>query len=50
MKGEQVNKSIAMDQWFEVQNTLRWWGVKVETIMQANDLPDMVFTANAGTV
>ena len=50
MKGEEVNKPIAMDQWFKLRNQLHSWGVDVKTITQQRGLPDMVFTANAGTV
>ncbi len=50
MKGEEVDKSIAMDQWFKLRNQLHFWGVDIKTITQQKNLPDMVFTANAGTV
>ncbi|HHZ95144.1 MAG TPA: amidinotransferase [Flavobacteriales bacterium] len=50
MQGVKVDKPIAMDQWFKLKNTLEVWGIKTELISQKKDLPDMVFTANAGTV
>lgn len=50
MQGAEVDKPIAMDQWFKLKNTLEMWGVSTKMITQKEDLPDMVFTANAGTV
>lgn len=50
MKGEQVNKPVAMDQWFKLKRGIESWGVEVKLIGQRDNLPDMVFTANAGTV
>ena len=50
MQFASVDQPIAMDQWFKMKNTLQSWGVKTELIGQKKDLPDMVFTANAGTV
>ena len=50
MKGENVNNAKAMQQWFQLKNTLQFMGVKIHLIDQHPDLPDMVFTANAGTV
>jgi N-dimethylarginine dimethylaminohydrolase len=50
MKGESVDHSLAMHQWFQLKNVLSFLGVKIREIDQHPDLPDMVFTANAGTV
>jgi len=50
MCGEAVNKRLAMSQWLRMENAIRNWGVSVQVIDQEPDLPDMVFTANAGTV
>ncbi len=50
MQGAKVDKPIAMNQWLKMKNALQMWGVKTELIGQKRDLPDMVFTANAGTV
>ena len=50
MKGENVNNALAMQQWFQLKNTLQFMGINVHLIDQHPDLPDMVFTANAGTV
>ena len=50
MQGEFVNKSLAMQQWFEMKNILELLGVTVKLIDQKSGLPDMVFTANAGTI
>ena len=50
MKGENVNNALAMQQWFQLKNTLHHMGIKIHLIDQHPDLPDMVFTANAGTI
>jgi N-dimethylarginine dimethylaminohydrolase len=50
MQGEEVDRSIAMDQWFKLKYGIEEWGVEVKLIGQQPKLPDMVFTANAGTV
>jgi N-dimethylarginine dimethylaminohydrolase len=50
MNGARVNKAIAMDQWFKLKNNIENWGVGIKLIEQDKSLPDMVFTANAGTV
>ena len=50
MKGEPVDKQKAMEQWYRLKDAIESWGVKVKLIGQARNLPDMVFTANAGTV
>ena len=50
MQGEIVNKALAMQQWFEMKNILELLGAHVKLIGQDSTLPDMVFTANAGTV
>jgi len=50
MKGEVVNKKIAMEQWLRLKGTLEALGTKIRTIDPVPGLPDMVFTANAGTV
>jgi len=50
MKGEKVNTAMARKQWFEMKWVLEDLGIKVKLIGQENYLPDMVFTANAGTV
>ena len=50
MQGAQVNKPLAMDQWFKLKRGIESWGVEINLIGQEKNLPDMVFTANAGTV
>ncbi len=50
MKGDEVDSPLAMQQWFQLKNTLQFMGVNVHLIDQHPALPDMVFTANAGTV
>lgn len=50
MKGEPVNSELVMKQWFNMKNTLEFLGAKTKLIGQWPLLPDMVFTANAGTV
>jgi N-dimethylarginine dimethylaminohydrolase len=50
MQGASVNKAVAMDQWFKLKKTLERWGADVQMISQRPELPDMVFTANAGTI
>ena len=50
MKITPVDKEAAMCQWLSLKEGIERWGVKVSLIKQAEDLPDMVFTANAGTV
>jgi len=50
MKGSPVDKPAAMDQWFKLRSNIKDWGVDVKLIDQEETLPDMVFTANAGTV
>ncbi len=50
MKGEAVDHSTAIQQWFQLKNVLSHLGVTIKEIEQDPQLPDMVFTANAGTV
>ena len=50
MKDEPVDSREAVDQWFLMKNALERLGVKTTLIGQVPHLPDMVFTANAGTV
>jgi len=50
MQGEVVDKSIASTQWLKLKTAIESWGVEVKLIEQQKDLPDMVFTANAGTL
>ena len=50
MKESTVDKPAAMDQWFKLKRGIESWGVEVKLIGQEKSLPDMVFTANAGTV
>ena len=50
MRGEAVDKKLAMAQWLKMKKAIQSWGVKIHLIDQEPDLPDMVFTANAGTV
>jgi len=50
MRGSKVDKKVAMEQWQKLRAAIESWGVKVSLIEQVADLPDMVFTANAGTV
>src|SRR3989344_5273868 len=51
MKKEvQVDQRRAQRQWEDLFNLYTSLGVEVETISPAKDLPDMVFTANAGLV
>lgn len=46
----QVDKKRALSQWESLYETYQTLGVEVELIEQVKGLPDMVFTANAGTV
>lgn len=48
--GEKPNKKLAHTQWRHLHDTYKKLGVEVELIAQGNNLPDMVFTANAGVV
>ena len=50
MKGETIDKQKAMNQWGQLKRAIEDWGVKVKLIEQPQHLPDMVFTANAGTI
>jgi N-dimethylarginine dimethylaminohydrolase len=50
MQGQKVDKRAAVEQWEKMKNAIQEWGVRVELITQRKNLPDMVFTANAGTV
>jgi len=50
MQGDGVDQDIAMRQWGKLKQTLEEWGVKIKLIDQVPGLPDMVFTANAGTL
>jgi N-dimethylarginine dimethylaminohydrolase len=50
MKGGSVDKEAAMRQWLRLKEGIESWGVTISLIDQHEDLPDMVFTANAGTV
>jgi N-dimethylarginine dimethylaminohydrolase len=45
-----VDRDRAREQWDQLAATLREAGAEVETVEQGNDVPDMVFTANAGVV
>ena len=45
-----MDRKVAMDQWYKLKRGIESWGVKVNLIGQRRNLPDMVFTANAGTV
>lgn len=44
------DKKRALKQWQNLHDTYKKLGVKVELIDQADDQPDMVFTANAGII
>ena len=50
MKGEEIDHALAMHQWFQLKNVLSFLGITIKQIDQHPDLPDMVFTANAGTI
>ena len=50
MQGGTVNKQLAMHQWIKLKEAIEHWGVDLALIDQREGLPDMVFTANAGTV
>ena len=50
MTGEQVDSPAAVEQWWQMKSTLERLGAKTAIIGQPPHLPDMVFTANAGTV
>ena len=41
---------IALEQWSNLAETLRFLGVSIELLAPAKGLPDLVFTANAGLV
>lgn len=48
--GRKPVKNTAASQWHALHETLQKVGVKINLVPQAPDLPDMVFTANAGLV
>ena len=50
MKNEPVDKRLAVEQWRQMKHTLERLGAKTAIIGQPPHLPDLVFTANAGTV
>ena len=50
MRAELVDKNLATSQWLAMKDTLEFLGAEIELIDQHPNLPDMVFTANAGTV
>ena len=50
MQGASVDRQLALEQWYKLKDNIESWGVEVKLIGQQADLPDMVFTANAGTV
>jgi len=50
MKGEPVDKVLASSQWQKMKNMLESLGAKTTLIGPKPHLPDMIFTANAGTV
>lgn len=45
-----VDADLAMEQWIQLRETYRRWGHTVEEIEPQPGLPDMVFSANSGTV
>lgn len=45
-----VDKVLAQKQWDALKSTIENEGVKVMTLDQAHDLPDMVFVCNSGLV
>jgi len=45
-----VDADRARDQWAALKSTLEWAGARIEVLQPAPDLPDIVFTANAGVV
>jgi N-dimethylarginine dimethylaminohydrolase len=45
-----VDRELAADQWLALRSAIEKAGGAVEIIEQAEDLPDMVFTANLGVV
>ncbi|WP_370328182.1 dimethylarginine dimethylaminohydrolase family protein [Euzebya sp.] len=45
-----VDRDLAMVQWLDLTEALRRAGAEVEVVEAVPDLPDMVFTANAGLV
>ncbi len=50
MQGGVVDKKIAMNQWLTLKGTLESLGIATKIILPTPGLPDMVFTANAGTI
>ena len=50
MKGESVNKTLALKQWNQMRTMLGAFDIDINFIEQIDGLPDMVFTANAGVV
>lgn len=50
MMGESVDKVLASSQWQKMKNTLESLGARTTLIDPRQHLPDMIFTANAGTV
>lgn len=46
----QVNHSLAIEQWLNLKQTLESLGVEIALIEPKPNLPDMVFTANAGLI
>ena len=50
MTGESIDRNLAIDQWNNLCKAITEAGGTVKTINPVNGLPDMVFTANSGTV
>ena len=50
MIGENIDLSLVMGQWQNLQDTIRHLGGSVKTIKPVSGLPDMVFAANSGIV
>ena len=50
MTGEAIDRNLAIDQWNNLCKAITEAGGTVKTINPVNGLPDMVFTANSGTV
>lgn len=46
----QINVKVANAEWKALANTYQNLGVEIELIEPEKDLPDLVFTANAGLV
>ena len=50
MIGEEIDIKLAASQWHDLEMTIKHLGADVKIINPVDELPDMVFAANAGIV